>query len=226
MITTKGQREIEDTLVSLLPSASTYSLTAISEDYRARIPKGMISAAAVPKRQREFAAGRVAASNALLLAGNSGCFPEVGESRQPVWPPGFTGSISHDNEIAVAVTAPLSEVKGFGIDIESAHLPDKSIRTRIMSTLEQDLWSEHSDHDEDTTTMMVFSYKEAIFKCVYPLTGIFLEFLDVVVAPPRTLPVARCANADHPASSIVEKVVGSVVLCGERVLTVCWLAND
>lgn len=217
---------LEDALGRLLPSCSTYSLVSISDDHKVRIPQDMIPATAVPKRQREFAAGRVAASNALLLSGKSDYFPTIGELRQPVWPRGFTGSISHDSEIAAAVTARESLLKGIGLDIESVHLPDKSIRGQIMTAYEAELWAEQCDGNEDAATMMVFSYKEAIFKCVYPLTGVFLEFLDVIVEPPCTQPIARCSDSGHPANALVEKIVGRAVLCGERVLTACWIRND
>jgi len=223
-ITAKSQiEELDDALGRLLPGCLTYSIVEISDDHVRRIPEALIPASAVPKRQREFAAGRVAASTALTLAGQPDAYPSVGDARQPIWPRGFTGSITHDNEIAVAVVAPQSEVRSVGLDIESVHLPDRAMRKQIMTPAEQDLWADQRNHDEDVTTMMNFSYKEAIFKCVYPLTGEFLEFTDVIVMPPHTSPIARCADSGQPASSLVERVAGEIALSGERVLSACWL---
>jgi len=225
-ITTHGQSELEDALGNLVPSCSTYSAVTVSGEHLQRLPNDLIPAAAVPKRQREFAAGRVAASNALSRAGITDYFPAIGEMRQPIWPDGFVGSISHDNDIAIAVVAPASELIGLGLDVESVHLPDSSIRSQIMSTLEGALWAEHCGGDKDAAAMMVFSYKEAIFKCAYPVTGVFLEFLDVVVKPGCASPIARCCRLVHPANSIVEDIVGDISLCGERVLTACWIENS
>ena len=50
---------------------------------------------AIDKRQREFAAGRRAGRSALAAVGALNAEIPRAEDRSPVWPDGFTGSISH-----------------------------------------------------------------------------------------------------------------------------------
>ena len=60
------------------------------------------------KRQTEHLAGRIAAVHALREFGEKGV-PGIGERRQPLWPAGLYGSISHSGNTAVAIasTAPV-----------------------------------------------------------------------------------------------------------------------
>ncbi|MFU0911501.1 enterobactin synthase subunit EntD [Kluyvera intermedia] len=65
------------------------------------------------KRQTEHLAGRIAAVHALRLFGEK-VVPDIGEQRQPLWPAGLYGSISHSEHTAVAVVSQTP----VGIDIE------------------------------------------------------------------------------------------------------------
>lgn len=70
------------------------------------------------KRQAEHLAGRIAAVHALREFGEK-TVPGIGDRRQPLWPDGLYGSISHSGNTAVAVvsTTPV------GIDIEDVFTP-------------------------------------------------------------------------------------------------------
>lgn len=74
---------------------------------------------ASPKRRREFVAGRACAKQALQ---RSGCVAigelAIGGDRMPVWPGGFTGSISHSGGLAIAAAASGAEFVALGIDIQ------------------------------------------------------------------------------------------------------------
>lgn len=50
---------------------------------------------AAPKRLGEFLAGRLAAREALRPFGLAGCSVAIGAAREPLWPEGVEGSISH-----------------------------------------------------------------------------------------------------------------------------------
>ncbi|ENA6511541.1 TPA: enterobactin synthase subunit EntD [Escherichia coli] len=65
------------------------------------------------KRKTEHLAGRIAAVYALRECGYK-CVPAIGELRQPVWPAGLFGSISHCGTTALAVVSR----QPIGIDIE------------------------------------------------------------------------------------------------------------
>src|SRR3984957_6533699 len=72
----------------------------------------------VPKRYREFATGRTCARQALGILG----FPRspilVGPSRQPLWPPGAVGSITHCTGYCAAAVGRREDYRAIGIDAE------------------------------------------------------------------------------------------------------------
>ena len=80
-------------------------------------------AQAVQSRQTEFALGRALARNALKDIGHlhptTPVAIPVGGDRAPNWPTGIIGSISHCQDICVAVVARrAASVRAIGVDIE------------------------------------------------------------------------------------------------------------
>jgi hypothetical protein len=64
-----------------------------------------LMASAVPRRRAEFAAGRACARAALRRLGINGWPLLVGSKREPLWPAGVVGSITHtDGLVAAAVS--------------------------------------------------------------------------------------------------------------------------
>jgi 4'-phosphopantetheinyl transferase EntD len=55
---------------------------------------------AVPKRQAEYLAGRIAGQHALKELGISNFDIESGKHRSPTWPNGILGSITHTDNMA------------------------------------------------------------------------------------------------------------------------------
>ncbi|MBY7948733.1 4'-phosphopantetheinyl transferase superfamily protein [Vibrio fluvialis] len=157
------------------PSAShermPYGLT-LSEDLQR----------AVAKRQAEFLAGRVAASDALQAAGVPPQMLAVGEHRAPRWPQGVVGSISHNENLALAVAQRVdSEVDALllGVDVESriddCSLP--AIQSTIATAQEAAILARVSLNAAQCVTTL-FSAKESLFKALYPRVGQYLEFHD------------------------------------------------
>ncbi len=72
----------------------------------------------VDKRQREFRAGRHCAHQALECLGLEATPLLWGERREPIWPQGYLGSISHCDGYALAACALQGEIVGIGIDVE------------------------------------------------------------------------------------------------------------
>jgi len=133
---------------------------------------------AVSKRRNEFFSGRLAAHKVLQ---------ELGATPQPllndyngipIWPERFTGSISHCDQWCGAVAAKTDIVKSLGLDVEpNTPLPDE-LGSMIISPQEMPFLS------QTTLTMVdwkkiIFCAKEAFYKCLFPLTGCFLEFREV-----------------------------------------------
>ncbi len=136
---------------------------------------------AVPKRQREYALGRACAKKALAYYGISD-FPLVtGPDRAPVWPNEYVGSITHCKGLTAAAVAKKGPIIGIGIDAEPAAPLDPEL-IRLVCTHEELQWIRTIPQPAyaDWGTV-VFSAKETVHKCVNPMSGITLDFLDVVI---------------------------------------------
>lgn len=119
---------------------------------------------AVPARQREFAAGRVAARMAM---GQPLALP-MGPDRAPIWPAGWSGSITHAGLWAVA--AALRGQGLVGLDME----PDEDLPAEILDTVLTPV--ERSVLRDLRQARRIFAIKEAAYKAQYPLSGQIFGF--------------------------------------------------
>lgn len=120
-------------------------------------------------------------------------------SGAPRWPAGFAGSLAHDDEFAVAAVAPDRLLQGVGIDVEpAAPLPEDALAL-IATRREQDRLN-----GDLVAARLLFCMKEAVYKAIHPLDGVFLAPHDVEVclgssiARTRTGHVLRVHAADRP----------------------------
>ena len=94
---------------------------------------------AVRQRIEEFAAGRQCARLLLREFGIEDCAIEVGVHRQPVWPEGLVGSITHTAGFCAAVAARRSLLRSVGIDTEVAGSVKPELWRGICTPAEIDL---------------------------------------------------------------------------------------
>lgn len=94
----------------------------------------------------------------------------------PVWPDGITGSLAHDDDMAVAGVAPIGDIASLGIDVEPAQpLPDDILA--LVTTL-----ADRTDAaDRHLAGRLLFAAKEAVYKAVYPLDREVLGYEDITV---------------------------------------------
>jgi 4'-phosphopantetheinyl transferase EntD len=134
-------------------------------------------------RIHEFCTGRVCAHQALRTLGIED-FPVLkGEQREPVWPGDVVGSISHCRDIAGAVVADRQAVKSIGLDIESRKQLNPAIARHVCTAQERDWLAQLDPAEQNLALLIIFSSKEAIFKCVYQATGERLRFQQCDVTP-------------------------------------------
>lgn len=141
-------------------------------------------AQAIDKRQRHFAAGRIAARRALERLGIRDFPLLAGTEREPLWPPGISGSISHTEGFGVAVVARTGAIVALGVDVEAddALKPDL---WRMILTDDEKEWLRASvgEADRGAVAKLLFCAKEAIYKCHRGAGGGWLGFHDAVVTP-------------------------------------------
>lgn len=130
-------------------------------------------------RLREFAAGRSCARLALADLGAISAPLLMGDGREPLWPKGFTGSITHTAGYCAAAVCRVGAVVSLGIDAERIVAVDRSERQALFRPAEIDWLESLASPDQAAMACAMFSAKESYFKCTFPLTRRWLEFDDV-----------------------------------------------
>ncbi len=134
---------------------------------------------AVESRTREFATARTCARRALQQLGLPAVPVSRGPNREPVWPRGIVGSITHCRGYRAAAVARQSEVVTIGIDAE-VHEPLPPEVLEQVALKGERAWLEsypvgtHWDR-------LLFSAKDCAYKAWYPLSGQWLDFENVEV---------------------------------------------
>lgn len=138
----------------------------------------------VIKRQAEFIAGRICARSILDAYGLGGHVVAVGKHREPLWPDGFVGSITHSNHYAAAIACPASDVLGIGIDIETV-ITDEARQAMMELVVSADetayLRGNTGALSFDQLLTLVFSAKESFFKAAFPQVKAYFDFDAVQV---------------------------------------------
>ncbi len=127
--------------------------------------------------QRATGAGRLLARELLPMMGAPAQAVARSPSGAPVWPRGVTGSIAHDDEVAVAIVGPTRSYVSLGIDLEPAGLLPADLLMTVLTPGER----RKGNPDDPLHGRILFSVKEAVYKAVQPIDLAFLEFEDVEV---------------------------------------------
>ena len=140
---------------------------------------------AVPKRAEEFAAGRLCARLLLREFGINDFAIEVGTHRQPLWPEALVGSITHTTGFCAAVVAPKKCLRSVGIDTEITGSVKTELWRNICTPAETTWLGSLPESEQLAAATLIFSAKEAFYKCQFALTQERLGFQDVSVALPE-----------------------------------------
>jgi 4'-phosphopantetheinyl transferase EntD len=130
----------------------------------------------VTKVRRASGAARIVARELLRKLGLTEQPVPKSSSGAPVWPRGIVGSLAHDSEIALAAIARRHEFLSLGVDVEPAEALEPDLLGLIASASERD-----QIRDDPCNARLLFAVKEAVYKAVHPLDGVFLEHHDVEV---------------------------------------------
>jgi enterobactin synthetase component D len=112
------------------------------------------------------------------------------DDRSPIWPEGFVGSLSHSDAWVWGCVARQTDLVSIGIDTELVASTElrQDVQDTIATAAEWNLVSQFSLTADEAFTL-VFSAKEAFYKCWYPLIETYFDFFDVevVALTPSTL---------------------------------------
>jgi len=168
---------------------------------------------ALPKRLREFTAGRHIARRTLREMNLAAPSIPVAENRCPVWPDGIVGSISHtDDRVGVAL-ARTKDYVSVGFDIESVGSVKRDLFDMVLTDSERDNMDVMVKPELAT---QVFSCKESVYKAVYPIVGKFLEFRDLEIRMADGRFEANCI-ADERSNNCIGNGQGFLEVDGDLV---------
>jgi 4'-phosphopantetheinyl transferase EntD len=175
---------LSTTIASLFPSGVVAAELRAPGDASLLLPGEAESVSnAVPERIQEFAAGRLCARRALARFDVTDFPVRVARDRQPMWPPFLVGSITHTVGLCAAAVAERARVIALGLDSEVVGAVKTHLWPSICAAAEM-AWIDTLHPDERAEAVaMIFSAKEAFYKCQYPLVGERLNFHDLCVRP-------------------------------------------
>ena len=180
---------------------------------------------AVPARQREFAAGRMAARRALLALGRAPSAIPVGDDRAPIWPRAIVGSIAHDDTACIAVTAERDRFKALGVYIEPS-IPVEAELFQEICRPEELAWLRQLPFESrGMVARRFFAAKEAVYKCQYTISRKIFGFdnLSVVFDRQGRFDARLMKDAGPFEAGTIFK--GMTALVGDQILSLCWIGE-
>lgn len=135
------------------------------------------------KRLLEFSTGRDCAHQALHKTGYETCPILKGEQREPLWPEGVAGSISHCKDLAGAVVADKKQIHSVGFDIENRKTLNPNIARHVCTEQEKEWLAKQDSLQQNLGLLLIFSIKEAVFKCIHQIANYSLRFSECRVVP-------------------------------------------
>ncbi len=177
------------------------------------------TAGMVATRRHEFTHGRHCARLALAALGLPPAAIPKAADRAPVWPAGVIGSITHSAALAAAAAGHARRYAGIGIDIETAAPLDDATREMIL------LPAEFATANGQQAKLL-FSIKEAIYKCIYPVVGGYVDFREMGVALEPAGSFRALPECNRFAADAIADLRGRYCVTPDWVLAAAWLATD
>ena len=174
-------------------------------------------ARAVEKRVLEFTAGRVAARQAMSAIDHPPSALPMAPDRSPVWPDELVGSITHCDEICIALVAPNCTFQSVGIDVERDTPLMGHLEGIICSSSERTWLKKYSPEQRGYLVKRFFCAKESTYKALYPLTKKELGFEDVEVD------FKNISNISSFSNNLNEKISGIQIIQQELIISISAL---
>lgn len=180
---------------------------------------------AVESRVNEFVLGRVCARAALAELGLPPTPIPTDKNRAPVWPTGFTGSISHTNGYCVAVVGKVKQVNqktgitAIGLDIEKIGQVLPEIWPSVMVENEISLLKSLEAKNREVFSTVIFSAKEAFYKAQYQLTQDWVDFCDATIDLFTDSFTVNLRNTELPIAGQALSFKGRYMISKNQVIT-------
>lgn len=169
-------------------------------------------------RTIEFKAGRSIAKEAANFLGVKLLSIPMDSKGCPLWPTSVSGSISHKAGFCGALLG--RDTSSIGLDIELAeHLHEDVWKT---FTTKHEIEQADSCHmDESAFANMLFSAKEAFFKCLYPLY--YPDIPTILNIKVKVLPINKY-YFETKISFNNKEIRGGIILSSK--ILISWAISD
>ena len=138
---------------------------------------------AVARRQQEFIAGRICARQALERLGIATGPLRKQPNGSIAWPDGIMGTLSHSEIWCGAAIVRHSAAAGIGFDIETVARIRENLWRRILTREERAWLDGQPEAATQARVALIFSAKEALYKCIAELLERRIGFMDAVIIP-------------------------------------------
>lgn len=171
---------------------------------------------AVDRRQEEYSTARALARTAMAELGLPVAPILRGKQREPLWPRGAVGSLTHADVCAAACVARQDAARSVGLDIEVADRVGENLHGKLFTDRER-AWLAVR---EPKFAGLLFSAKEAVYKATFPIVGRFIGFheAELTVDEARGR-ISFSYVGDHPPNSVMESAECRFLFSGPYVLS-------
>jgi enterobactin synthetase component D len=142
------------------------------------LPVGMEHVAKV--RKKEYLAGRYCAVKAAEQLGVQLSALPSAPTREPIWPDGLVGSITHSKRMAIGCVSTSKVISSLGIDAEELIQPSVSLEVETIIATDSEL-ALLKRYELPMGITLLFSAKEALYKALYPRVRTFIDFKEVTL---------------------------------------------
>ncbi|WP_082456421.1 4'-phosphopantetheinyl transferase family protein [Novosphingobium sp. Leaf2] len=133
------------------------------------------------------------------------------QSGAPIWPKGFVGSLSHDEDFAAAAISSQTDFKSIGIDVEPpTPLPQELID--IVATPQETSQASNLG----VPVKLIFCIKEAVYKCTNVLDSVYLDYHDVDVNLANNYALVRNIQKVNIYTIVSPRLVALAVISNEN----------
>jgi enterobactin synthetase component D len=134
-------------------------------------------------RKIDFSTGRYCARKVLETFGKSDVPLLIGSNREPLWPEGYIGSISHSKNLCGAIAGKLDQFRSLGLDIEELSRIQPNIINHVCTPDESLFLQQFDAQTQLHYTTLTFAMKEAFYKFQFPITRQYVGFQQVEIDP-------------------------------------------
>lgn len=180
---------------------------------------------AVPKRRLQYAAGRYCARMALSGLGIDADVLRAADNL-PLWPHTVVGSVSHADDLAWAAVARKRDASSLGIDVEPILSTGRALGIRRLVCTPDELEGTRGRLEHRSLVTLIFSFKESLYKSVFPHVRKFFGYLDARVTSidvERGRVEARLETTLSDAFPAGSAISGRFALTDSHVFTTVYL---